>query len=105
MLLEVKIGEQFELVGGMRVTRLNLSNQLIDASNKDTGAWRKLVGDSGVKSLSILASGVFTNNMAENYIAKSAFNSSIETYRLNSESGDVIEGQFYLLSCRSLDLI
>jgi len=98
MLLKVKIKDIFETVGGMRVTRLNLSNQLIDASNKDSGSWRMLAENSGLKNLSILASGIFTNNKAESYIAKSAFNSSIETYQLVSESGDIIEGAFYLLS-------
>ena len=98
MLLKIKLNNKFETIGGMKVTRLNLSNQLIDASNKDSGSWRLLIENSGLKSLSLLASGVVTNNNAEKQMAKAAFDSSINTYQLVSESGDVIEGDFYVLS-------
>ena len=98
MLLKIKINDKFETVGGMKVTRLNLSNQLIDVSNKDSGAWRLLIENSGVKSLSVLASGVFTNSSAEKKLAQAAFESTMQTYQLISESGDIIEGSFFVLS-------
>ena len=98
MLLKVQINSKFETIGGMRLTKLNLSNQLIDVSNKDSGIWRELIGNASLRSLSILGSGVFTNNIAKNFIAKSAFESQIQTYQLISECGDIIEGQFFILS-------
>ena len=98
MLLKIKINNKFETIGGMKVTRLNLSNQLIDASNKDSGSWRLLIENSGLKSLSLLASGVVTNSLAEKHLSKAAFESSLQTYQLVSESGDIIEGQFFILS-------
>lgn len=98
MLLKIKINNNFETIGGMKVTRLNLSNQLIDASNKDSGSWRLLIENSGLKSLSLLASGVVTNSLAEKHLSKAAFESSLQAYQLVSESGEVIEGDFFILS-------
>jgi TP901-1 family phage major tail protein len=98
MLLKIQINDKFEIVGGMRVTRLNLSNQLIDASNKDSGSWRLLIENSGLKSLSLIASGVLTNSDAERHLARAAFESTLKKYQLISESGDCIEGSFYVLS-------
>jgi TP901-1 family phage major tail protein len=98
MLLKILIDNKYETIGGMRVTRLNLSNQLIDITSKDSENWRELAENAGLQNLSILGSGIFTANLAEELIATAAFSNKIYNYQLTSESGDTIEGKFFIVS-------
>ena len=98
MLIEVKIGERFEKVAGLRSTRVSIQNNLIDASNKNSGEWRELLPSSGLKSVSVSGHGISTNSQVEQVMFTAAFNNMILQYRLHFGNGNILEGKFQIAS-------
>lgn len=87
---------QYKTVGGMRATRFLLNNQLVDASSKDSGKWRTLLVGSGISSLSITGSGVFTNAVSEQTLRQLAFSNNSGNFALFFANGDVLSGMFVI---------
>ncbi len=94
VLLKVKQKEKYEIVGGMRTTRFLLNNQIVDATHKESGKWRHLMGNVGVSSLSITGSGVFTDKNSEKVIRNLAFDNRKAKFMLTFGNGDQLEGEF-----------
>lgn len=94
VLLKVKQGKEYNVVGGMRTTRFLLNNQIIDATHKESGKWRYLLDNVGVSSLSITGSGVFTDKDSEKAVRKLAFDNLKSKFLLAFGNGDKLEGEF-----------
>lgn len=94
VLLKVKYGRDYEVVGGMRTTRFLLNNQIIDATHKESGKWRYLMDNVGTSSLSITGSGVFTDKQSESEVRKLAFDNRKASFLLTFGNGDKLEGEF-----------
>ena len=99
----VKVGgggspETFTQVSGQRSTAMTLANEMVDISNKDTGAWRKLGGDMGIRSMSITLSGVFQDAVNEETLRGYAAAGTIDTYQLIEDTGDKWQGDFQVSS-------
>lgn len=90
--------ETFTTVGGLRTTSFTHNNQTVDATNKDSGAWRELLEGAGVRSISISGSGVFTDSAAEETVRGYAVNNSIQNYELTFGNGDKLSGAFQITS-------
>ena len=102
-LVLVKVGngaipEIFSTIGGLRVTGMELNNGIIDASNKELGIWRKLLGNAGQRSIRIRCSGIFTDNATEETVRECAFASSVNNYQFIYASGDYFTGAFQITS-------
>lgn len=95
-LLHVKIEDIYQVVGGMRVTSFNFSNQLIELNNISTGAWRSLLKQSGMKHIDIKANGVFTNNNAEQKIFQLAINGDLAEYKISFAENKSLCGHFQI---------
>ncbi|MCH9753535.1 MAG: phage tail protein [Alphaproteobacteria bacterium] len=94
VLLKIKIGNIYEVVGGMRTTRFLLNNQIIDATHKESGNWRELLSEVGVSSVSITGSGIFTNNASEVMMRDIAFNNKKSKFSITFGNGDEMQGEF-----------
>ncbi len=90
--------ETFTTVGGLRTTSSTHNNQTVDATNKDSGAWRELLDGAGTRSLSISGSGVFTDSAAEETVRGYAMNNSVNNYELIFGNGDKLSGPFQIMS-------
>jgi TP901-1 family phage major tail protein len=102
-LLLLKVGdgqpsETFSTVGGMRTTKLILNNQSVDATNKDSGAWRSLLSGAGIRSVVISGNGIFTDAASEGTVRGYAFANSIKNYKLTFGNGDILTGAFQIAS-------
>ncbi len=102
-LVLLKIGngqfsESFTTIGGMRTTKLVLNNQIVDATNKDSGAWRSLLGGAGIRSVVISGNGIFTDSASEEILRSTAFANVVKNYRLTFGHGDVLTGPFQVTS-------
>lgn len=95
-LLKAKIENDYQTVGGMRTTKFLLNNQLIDVTHKISGPWRALLSQAGVSSLTVSATGLFTNSVSEKFIRKSAFNNQLIEGLLCFGNGETIEGSFQI---------
>ncbi len=102
-LLLLRIGdgqasETFTTIGGIRATNMRLNNNIVDASNVASGAWRKLLDNSGISSLSVEGKGFFADSTAEETMRGYAFSNIIKNYELLFANGDKISGAFQIAS-------
>lgn len=102
-LVLIKVGngggpETFTTIGGLRTSKLVLNNQVVDTTNKDSGAWRQLLSGAGIRSMSISGSGVFTDSAAEETVRGYAFSNSINNYKFFFANGNTVTGAFQVTS-------
>ena len=86
--------ESFATIAGMRSTRLSINSELVDITNKDSGGWRELLSDGGIRKVSISGAGVFTNSQAEVDLQAKTLAGAVANYRIVFESGDMFSGAF-----------
>lgn len=102
-LLLLKVGdgatptEHFTTVGGLRTTGFTHNNQALDATHRDSGAWRQLLG-GGLRSVTISGSGVFTDAASEETVRGFAMSNQIRNYKMTFGNGDSLTGPFQILS-------
>lgn len=103
-LVVIKVGnggsptETFTTIGGLRITTLNLNNQIVNASNLSNAPWKKSLSGAGSRSLSISGNGVFTDAASEETLRGYAFANSANNYEIHFGNGDKISGAFQIAS-------
>ena len=93
-------------VGGLRSTSMTINGEAVDITTKDSNAFissgndkaRDLLQGGGVRSMSITASGVFTDSSTENLVRGFAFDGAIQNYDLIFSDGSKIAGTFLITS-------
>lgn len=93
-------------VSGLRSTSMTINGELVDITDKESNAFvtsgndkaRTLLQGGGVRSLSISASGVFTDSSTEELVRGFAFDGAIQNYDLVFGNGDTIKGAFLVTS-------
>ena len=74
MLLKINTsGSTYATVGGLRSTSITLNDESIDVTNKDSKGHRTMLAGGGVSSVSISASGVFTDASTEETVRAAFF--------------------------------
>jgi len=74
MLLKVNTsGSTYATVGGLRSTSITLADESVDVTNKDSLGHRALLAGGGMNSVSISASGVFTDAATEENVRADFF--------------------------------
>jgi len=95
----LKIGDgaaspQFTTVAGMRTTQMQINGEPVVVTNKGSGGWRELLSGTGVRSVSVAGSGIFTGSAAEVRLKGHALGGVIEDYQVSFESGERVTGRF-----------
>ena len=93
-------------IGGLRSTSMTINGEAVDITSKDSNAFissgndkaRDLLQGGGVRSMSITASGVFTDSSTENILRGFAFDGAIQNYDLVFSDGSKISGAFLITS-------
>ena len=93
-------------IGGLRSTSMTINGEAVDITTKDSNAFissgndkaRDLLQGGGVRSMSITASGVFTDSSTENLVRGFAFDGAIQNYDLVFSDGSKIAGAFLITS-------
>ena len=91
---------------GLRSTSMTINGEMVDITDKDAGDFissgndkaRVLLQGGGVRSMSISASGVFTDSSTENIMRGFAFDGAIQNYDLVFSDGSKISGAFLVTS-------
>jgi TP901-1 family phage major tail protein len=86
----------YSTVAGLKTTQLAINGDAVAITNKDSGGWRQLLSGAGVRSVSVVASGIFTGSAAEQQLKGLALNGLLAPYELSFESGERLQGQFLL---------
>ena len=93
-------------LGGLRSTSMTINGEAVDITTKDSNAFissgndkaRDLLQGGGVRSMTITASGVFTDSSTENLVRGFAFDGAIQNYDLVFSDGSKIAGAFLITS-------
>jgi len=93
-------------IGGLRSTSMTINGEMVDVTDKDANAFissgndkaRVLLQGGGVRSMSLSASGVFTDSSTENILRGFAFDGAIQNYDLVFSDGSKISGAFLITS-------
>ena len=93
-------------IGGLRSTSMTINGEAVDITSKDSNAFissgndkaRDLLQGGGVRSMTISASGVFTDSSTENILRGFAFDGAIQNYDLVFSDGSKISGAFLVTS-------
>ena len=93
-------------VGGMRSTSMSINGEMVDITTKDSNAFissgndkaRDILQGGGIRSMSLSASGVFTDSSTENLVRGFAFDGAIQNYDLIFSDGSKIAGAFLITS-------
>ena len=93
-------------VGGLRSTSMTINGEMVDITTKDSNAFissgndkaRDLLQGGGVRSMTLSASGVFTDSSTENLVRGFAFDGAIQNYDLVFSDGSKIAGAFLITS-------
>jgi len=93
-------------LGGMRSTSMTINGEMVDITDKDSNDFissgndkaRVLLQGGGVRSMTISASGVFTDSSTENLVRGFAFDGSIQNYDLIFSDTSKISGAFLITS-------
>jgi len=93
-------------VGGLRSTSMTINGEAVDITTKDSNAFissgndkaRDLLQGGGVRSMTLSASGVFTDSSTENLVRGFAFDGAIQNYDLVFSDGSKIAGAFLITS-------
>ena len=93
-------------IGGLRSTSMTINGEAVDITTKDSNAFissgndkaRDLLQGGGIRSMTISASGVFTDSSTENILRGFAFDGAIQNYDLVFSDGSKIAGAFLITS-------
>ena len=93
-------------LGGMRSTSMTINGEMVDITDKDSNDFissgndkaRTLLQGGGIRSMTISASGVFTDSSTENNIRGFAFDGAIQNYDLVFSDGSKVSGAFLITS-------
>ena len=93
-------------IGGLRSTSMTINGEAVDITTKDSNAFissgndkaRDLLQGGGVRSMTLSASGVFTDSSTENILRGFAFDGAIQSYDLVFSDGSKISGAFLITS-------
>ena len=98
LLLKIDISGTMTTVGGMRSTSMTLNDEAVDISNKDSGSFRELLPAGGIQSMSITASGVFTDSTAETTLRAAYGTSTFKSYNVIVPDLGTYAGTFMIAS-------
>ena len=96
-----------QTIGGMRSTSMTINGETVDITNKDSATFtgssghdigRELGANMGIRSMTLSASGVFTDSAGENNLRGAAFTGSSVNYDLVFGDGSDVKGAFIVTS-------
>ena len=98
LLLKIDISGTMTTVGGMRSTSMTLNDEAVDITNKDSGSFRELLPSGGIQSMTITASGVFTDSTTEQTLRSAYGTSSFKSYNIIVPDLGTYAGTFMIAS-------
>jgi TP901-1 family phage major tail protein len=98
LLLKMDISGTMTTIGGLRSTSITINDEAVDITNKDSGSSRTLLPSGGVLSMSISASGVFTDATSETTLRSKVHQSTFESYNVVIPDLGTYAGTFMIAS-------
>jgi TP901-1 family phage major tail protein len=95
----LKIGDgaappAYDTVAGLRTTQMTINGDSVVVTNKGSGGWREILSGAGTRSVSVAASGIFLDSVAESRVRANALAGTLDAYELSFEDGAKMRGSF-----------
>jgi len=89
----------FTVVAGVQTVGLTINNDPVDITTQDEAPWRELLGDTGMRSMSISGSGIFKDDMSGINVLEDLANSGeIYDFQLDFANLDQYQGRMLVAS-------
>lgn len=88
--------QKWEIIGGVRNIKLEINAPLVENSNHNSGPWRMLQDEAGIRCVNITGNGVFTSNIAEQMIQELALSGKKARYKIVFADNKKLEGEFLI---------
>lgn len=98
LLLKMNISGTMTTIGGLRSTSITINDEAVDITNKDSGSSRALLPQGGILSMSVSASGVFTDATSETTLRSKVHQSTFESYNIIIPDLGTYAGTFMIAS-------
>ncbi len=85
-------------IGGLRTKSATINNETVDITESDVAPWRTLLGDAGIRSMSISGSGVFKDDAAFNDCEDLVMSGDTQEFQMVFGNGDILQGYFQITS-------
>lgn len=101
--LLIKVGdggspESFTTIGGLRSNEIQLNDEAVDTTNKDSSGNRELLANGGIHSMTISGSGVFTDAASEETLRTKMNATSFANYQFVIPDFGTYSGAFMVES-------
>ena len=97
LLLKMNVSGSMTTIGGLRSTSITINDEAVDISNKDSSS-RQLLPQGGILSMSVSASGVFTDTTSEQTLRSKLHQTTFESYNIIVPDLGTYAGQFMIAS-------
>ena len=97
-MLKMDISGTMTTIGGLRSTSITINDEAVDITNKDSGSSRTLLPSGGILSMTVSASGVFTDATSETTLRSKVHQSSFESYNIIIPDLGTYAGSFMIAS-------
>ena len=91
--------DAFVLVGGLRSKSFSFSSESIDITNQESGEWKTMLDGSGMRSVSMSGSGVYTAEVAFREVRQAFLDNKLICFMFqDAKNNELIEGCFKISS-------
>lgn len=88
----------FTTIGGIRSRTITVNNETVDITDSDNAPFRQLLGDTGMRSLSVSGSGIFKDDTGVTAVEDLAYTGDLQEFQITFPNGDTIQGMFAVAS-------
>ncbi len=88
----------FTTIGGIRSKTVTINNETVDITTDTSAPWRALLGDAGLRTVSVSGSGVFENDATIILVENLALLGTLEEFQMVFPNGVTLQGVFQVAS-------
>lgn len=96
-LLKIYNGSYLTL-GGLRSTTMTINKESIDVTSIDSGEWRELLDQAGIRSMDISGSGVWEAGSNTDLVRANCMTGTLTNFQIIDEDGNTYTGSFHINS-------
>tara|TARA_R100001463_G_scaffold127774_1_gene186018 strand:- start:142 stop:546 length:405 start_codon:yes stop_codon:yes gene_type:complete len=98
LLLKIHDGSSYVTIAGLRSNSITLNDEAVDITDKDSAGVRELLPKAGVHSMSMSASGVFTDHATEGLLKDAMHATAFKQFQILLPDFGTYTGTFMLAS-------
>ena len=97
ILIRIADGAGFSAVAGLRTKRFALDAQTVDVTDSQSaGRWRELLGEAGVRTLTVTGAGLFKDRASDELVRAAFFEGAARNWQLVVPDFGTLTGAFVI---------